>query len=200
MKEVPRGALSKGISNQELFVWALFLLGGADRDVDVEDIYLKCFEVAPLRLSWRTRSDLPDYKKTSKALQSVEANSDFILRPHRYARRLSPRGIEWISENETRLRRQYSDELVPPPLTNQYVQQARRIRTHQAWAFFKADQMEGALTAIASALECSPASPDSIWQGRLAELSRISEVLNDEDMSNFRAYAEKVYRNSRSGS
>ena len=37
-------------SNSELFVWALYLLGGAERDVDVEEIYLKCFEIAPARL------------------------------------------------------------------------------------------------------------------------------------------------------
>ena len=43
--------------------------------MDVEEIYLKCFEIAPARLGWRTRPEIPDYKKISKALQSVEAKT-----------------------------------------------------------------------------------------------------------------------------
>lgn len=54
-------------SNSELFVWALYLLGGAEHDVDVEDIYLKCFAIAPARLGWRTKPEIPDYKKNSKS-------------------------------------------------------------------------------------------------------------------------------------
>lgn len=62
-------------NNQDVFIWALYLLGGADRDVDVENIYLKSFELTPARLGWRTRPDPPDYKKTAKALQSIEATT-----------------------------------------------------------------------------------------------------------------------------
>lgn len=43
-------------SNSKLFVWALFLLDGAGKNVDVEDIYLKCFEVAPNDYFHRQRS------------------------------------------------------------------------------------------------------------------------------------------------
>ena len=63
-------------NNNDLLVWSLFLLGGAEKWVDVEDIYLKAFELGPARLSWRTRADIPDYKKVSKALQSVEAGGN----------------------------------------------------------------------------------------------------------------------------
>ena len=61
-------------NNQDVFVWALYLLGGADQDVDVEAIYLKCFELAPARLAWRTRPDLPDYKKISTSLTNETFN------------------------------------------------------------------------------------------------------------------------------
>jgi hypothetical protein len=190
--------IARGASNQELFLWALFLLGGADRDVDVEEIYLKCFEIAPSRLAWRTRPDLPDYKKTAKALQSVEAHTDYIYRPHRYARRLSPKGIAWIEQNESALRSTYSDAEVPPPLTNQYVQQARRLRHQAIWDYFLIKKYDDALNELATALQCSPASPDSVWQGRFTELSRISEILRDEQILEFKEYAETVYKASRS--
>ena len=184
---------SKSPSNQELFLWALFLLGGADRDVDVEEIYLKCFEIAPSRLAWRTRPDLPDYKKTAKALQSVEAQTKYIYRPHRYARRLSPDGIAWISTNEDMLRAIYSDSIVPPPLTNQYVQQARRLRLQPIWERFQSNSYEDSINLLASALECSPASPESVWRGRFTELLRIGDVLHDQEILDFEKYAEAIY-------
>jgi hypothetical protein len=56
-------------NNQDVFIWSLYQLGGADRSIEVEDIYLKAFDIAPARLGWRTRPDLPDYKKVAKALQ-----------------------------------------------------------------------------------------------------------------------------------
>ena len=70
---------SSEANNQDVFVWALYLLGGADKDVDVEEIYLKCFELAPARLGWRTHPEIADYKKTSKALQSIEATTHVEL-------------------------------------------------------------------------------------------------------------------------
>ncbi len=80
-------------NNQDVFVWALYLLGGADRGVDVEEIYLKCFELAPARLGWRTRPDLPDYKKASKALQSIEAKTH--IDGFKLQRSDSPESILW---------------------------------------------------------------------------------------------------------
>ena len=46
------------VANWEIFVWALAELGGAHRMVDVEAVFYRCFELAPLRFAWRTRADL----------------------------------------------------------------------------------------------------------------------------------------------
>jgi len=42
------------LANWELAVWALGLLDGATSFVDVEDVSLRAFELAPTRLAWRT--------------------------------------------------------------------------------------------------------------------------------------------------
>jgi len=73
LSDITVRAPSGNHNNDDLLVWALHLLGGAERWVDVEELYLKAFELAPARLSWRTRPDLPDYKKCAKALQAVES-------------------------------------------------------------------------------------------------------------------------------
>jgi hypothetical protein len=70
---------SDPVTNSDVFLWALYELGGADEFVDVEAAFFRAFELAPLRLSWRTRPDLPDLKKCSKALRDAENRKPRLL-------------------------------------------------------------------------------------------------------------------------
>ena len=104
----PRRAPASGVpNNQDVFVWALFQLGGAEHDVDVEAIFLRSFDLAPARLGWRTRPDLPDYKKAAKALQSVESKTHvgLVHRTSPYLRRLTTAGTVWVEQNRSILER-----------------------------------------------------------------------------------------------
>ena len=67
------------ITNTDVFLWALYELGGSDEFIDVEAAFYRAFELAPARLSWRTRSDLPDLKKCSKALRDAEGRKPALL-------------------------------------------------------------------------------------------------------------------------
>ena len=105
-KGAPRSAPpSEEPNNQDVFIWALYLLGGADLDIDVEAVYLKSFKLAPARLGWRTHPEIPDYKKTAKALQSVEASTHvgLVQRQGPYHRRLTAEGVRWVEANRAQL-------------------------------------------------------------------------------------------------
>jgi hypothetical protein len=97
-------------NNQDVFIWALFLLGGADKEIDVEEIYMKAFELAPARLGWRVYPETPDYKKTAKALQSVEASTHvgLVIKTNPLARKLSAAGVEWVERFRPLLENIYS--------------------------------------------------------------------------------------------
>ena len=180
-------------SNSELFVWALYLLGGAERDVDVEDIYLKCFEIAPARLGWRTKPEIPDYKKTAKALQSVEAETKFIHKSHQYARRLTLSGLTWINQNMDKLQSTYGFQKVKPAATNHFYQRSVFIKAHPIWRDFQKSNSVDVLHTLADSLECSPASPAQTWDGRFVELQTMANVLEDEELSEFLIFAKNVY-------
>ena len=182
-------------SNSELFVWALYLLGGAERDVDVEEIYLKCFEIAPARLGWRTKPQIPDYKKTSKALQSVEAETKFIFKTHRYARRLTSKGLQWVQKNSDKLQNTYGNQKVKPAATNQYLQKSNFIKNHPIWKEYLIQNTNDVLHTLADSLECSPASPKNIWDGRFIELETVCDVLEDDELRQFMSFAKKIYSN-----
>jgi hypothetical protein len=185
-------------NNQDVFVWALYLLGGADRDVDVEDIYLKCFELAPARLGWRTRPDLPDYKKTSKALQSIEATTHVGLlhRPHQYSRRLTFEGIKWVEQYLEILKKNYSHVAVQASKTNNVYERLRtEIRNSDAWTKYLINPDSVDISDAAAALRCSPASPQTTWLSRTTEIRRAADVLKDDEIMEFADFVQNKFVN-----
>lgn len=171
-------------NNQDVFLWALYLLGGANSEIDVEAIYLKAFELAPARLSWRTRSDLPDYKKTSKSLQSVESTTHpgLVHKTHALARKLTSDGSAWVELYRQIFELVYGGKPVAPSRNS--ASEATRAAFKSSAAF--EELIAGRNTdriAIADALGCSPASPSPIWLSRIEQLERTASVLEDAQMS-----------------
>jgi hypothetical protein len=187
-------------NNQDVFVWALYLLGGADKDVDVEEIYLKCFELAPARLGWRTHPEIPDYKKTSKALQSIEATTHVGLlhRPHKYSRRLTLEGIKWVEAYKEILEKNYSKAIVlASKTTNQHERKRHELKKSDAWAKFLMDPSTVEISDAAAALQCSAASPISVWSGRVNDLRRTGDLLSDESILTFADFVEAQFISGR---
>ena len=179
---------SVGPNNQDVFLWALYLLGGSDMDVDVEEIYLKCFELAPARLGWRTHPDIPDYKKAAKALQSVEASTHvgLVHKPHKFSRRLTVAGVRWVESYKEILEENYSHKPVMASKTsNNYERIRQEILKSHAWLTFKELNEIQDVADAAAALQCSPASPQSTWRSRINNLKRASDVLKDNDLLEF---------------
>ena len=189
---------SDSANNQDVFLWALYVLGGADRDVDVEDIYLKCFEMAPARLGWRTQPHIPDYKKTSKALQSVEATTHvgLIHRPHQYSRRLTIEGIDWTEAYKGILERVYSKQAVAASTnTNMYERTRQAIKESSSWRVFESDPTQLDVADIAALLRCTATSPQETWKSRILDVKRAAEVLKDDALAEFaRAIELKVIK------
>lgn len=174
-------------NNQDVFIWALYLLGGSDRDIDVEDVYMKSFELAPARLGWRTRPEIPDYKKTAKALQSVEASTHvgLVQRQGPYSRRLTADGVRWVEAHRRQLEATYSGaEVVRAASTSEHERLRRRLRMSPAFqSSVAASEID--LFDAADALECSAASPAAVWRVRIEEVRRAADVTQDRDLSAF---------------
>lgn len=160
-------------TNSDVLLWALFELGGADAFVDVEEVFLRAFELAPMRLSWRTRDDIPDLKKCSKALREIETKKPGLLvKQGSYLRRLTVDGQQWIEDNLDRLAEALgSDRIVQPPrarFSSRLVSEAARSEVFEQWStqHVLADQK----WRFAELLRCAPDSSRSIWRSRLETL------------------------------
>ena len=164
-------------NNQDVFVWALYLLGGADKDVGVEDVCLKCFEIAPARFSWRTHPELPDGVKGLKALSVAENKTHvgLILRPNKFNCRLTLEGIKWVEAYRAILEKIYSKGIVQASkTTNQHERRRHELKKSDAWAKFLIDPKTVEISDAAAALQCSAASPMSVWSGRVNDLRRFT--------------------------
>ena len=166
-------APSTNPNNAELLIWCLFLLGGADKFVDVEDLFLKTFELAPARLSWRTRPEIPDYKKCAKALQEIEdpkrsTFAAFMTKNGVYQRKLSMAGSEWCEAYSSHFAKLYSQGNVPSAVTQDDGKIIRTIESSTTYTnFLKNPLSELPLYEIADLFRCMPDADMAVWASRL---------------------------------
>lgn len=161
------------VTNSDVFLWALYELGGADDFVDVEDVFFKAFDLAPLRLSWRTRADLPDLKKCSKALRDAEGREPpLLVKKGAEMRRLTVEGQQWIERNFSRLAEALGgDGPVRAPQTrvpSRLVSQALHGQVFKMWA--EAGVITEEKWKVAEMLRCSPDSSRTVFRDRLETL------------------------------
>jgi hypothetical protein len=177
------------IANWEIFVWSLSQLGGKTTFVDVEVAFISCFDLAPNRFSWRTREDLPDYKKCSKALQEAEARRPRLLLKTRdgLKRQLTVEGQHWVSAHEPRMvAALHSGKTVAEPTSRP---RARMLADVERSAMFEKWSGEGELPSekwqVAELLRCSPDSDWRIWRDRLEILRAGANGANRERLLRF---------------
>ena len=184
-------------NNNDLLVWSLFLLDGAEKWVDVENIYLKAFELGPARLSWRTRADIPDYKKVSKALQSVEASGNrwhqLLEKRGPHERKLSLAGQDWCQKYNDQLTNLYSGSTVvrsaPTQLAGRRVRDIESSDLFQRWCLDRTiDLPEHELAVV---FRCLPGSARSTWIVRFDETMVDSQRNGNTDVADFVNTARK---------
>ena len=179
---------SEPVTNSDVFIWALFELGGADDFVDVEHVFLRSFDLAPQRLSWRTRPDLPDLKKCSKGMRDAEKRSPTLfVKKGTDLRRLSAEGQKWIEENFDRLADSLGkSRIVQPPKgrnATRLLSSLARSDLFESW--MRTRSVEGEKWQFAELFRCSPDSSRSIWSNRLETLRSAAYAAGRHDLLDF---------------
>lgn len=74
------------LSNVDITVCVLYLLGGVERLVDEEDIAMKCYELFPIKFSWEKYPEYPDSAPARFGLGDAakEKNGQLVKRHTRY--------------------------------------------------------------------------------------------------------------------
>ena len=85
------------VDNPDIIPFAIYQLGGIGEYIDVEDMFVYCYKLAPERFGWR-KHPFPNYKSLSKALRDFEGKhpKHLIKTPDGLSRQLSAEGLEWL--------------------------------------------------------------------------------------------------------
>lgn len=172
-KEVGPSTPSAQHNNGDLLLWALYTVGGAERWVDVEEIYLAAFRLAPARLAWRTRPDLPNYKICARGLQDLEN-----AREPRYGgllekrgplhRKLTLAGVTWCETHSTALASLYGGSIVPSAAPQDDARRLRSVTRSDAFGVWSATNvLSTPIWELAELFRCLPDSSRAIWHSRL---------------------------------
>lgn len=185
------------VANWEIFLWALSSLGGSTTFVEVEDVFLECFKLAPKRFSWRTKPDIPDYKKCSKALRDAEDRKPRLLVKTRvpYSRQLTVEGQRWIKAESKRLGQTLSGkQIVKEPATRPNARLLAGIEKSDSFsAWMEKRELPPEKWRIAELFHCSPDSASDLWSSRLEVLRGHAFAAGNEEVLHFLEAIEKQH-------
>ena len=180
------------ITNTDLFLLALYRLGGAGKYVDVEHVFMEMWRLAPSRFSWR-KYQQPNYKSMSQTIADIShrGQADLLL-GDAYSRQLSAKGVEWAESRLPQLERIASGEETARPerRPSQRVvtelSKARLVRAFLGEGVREIDRDE-----VARLLRCAPDAPRDVWRERLETLRSASRDAGRGELLEFLEFLEK---------
>jgi hypothetical protein len=175
------------VDNPDLIPYALYLLGGVGEFIDVEDVFVKCHELAPERFSWRSKP-LPNYKSLSKALRDFEGKHPTLLlkTADGLRRQLSAEGVEWLKVNQTEIEVTIGAPGTNPPTRRPGQRLLNELADQEAVREFAAGgRPEFKKFQVADLLVCSPDSPPSVFRERLETYRSAAEEGGRPDLLAF---------------
>jgi hypothetical protein len=177
------------LANWEIFIVALSRVGGNREMTDVETAFVEAHKLAPDRFAWRTKRDLPEYKKLSKALRDADANGQQLMTgtSDGHKRQLTAQGLTWIENNQHRLKG-LGDTRFSPGLAKSSFGAGLLARVSKAPEFLawkKREQPPLPKWRLAEIFKCSPDSPVETWQSRLEQTGAAAHAAGMRDVLEF---------------
>jgi len=110
------------LTDKDIAVYALYILGGWRKRIHTEDIALRCYQLAPSKFSWVKYPEYPDIAPTRFALEAAKkAENGALVKGESERKRiaqsiggwiLTEGGVQWIKLNKPRIE-QYLGKHIP---------------------------------------------------------------------------------------
>ena len=184
------------ISDRDIALYTLHLLGGWQKRIHTEDIALKCYQLAPSRFSWVKYPQYPDPSPARFALEDAKQPINGALVKGGSERRrttrtaggwmLTSNGIQWIHVNKDRIEK-YLGQHIP---TGDRVPADRKLnQLFRSMAFKKfmdhGDHAEISHAEFAESLVCTVNTRPEVINDRLEQFYSIGEELGKQEVKNY---------------
>ena len=189
--------LTDNVRQYEVAVLAVYLLGGASRSIDTEDVAVKCHEIAPEVFSWQKHKDQINLELVRVSLSDAKKKQKGALLSGsgREGWRLSSRGLDWVRDREKRGLGFVTRDIRHAPSKAGSIDSVRRERERQrllstdAWQAWKAAE---AITAKAAqqVFRIDEYTTDRMAAIKVARLRAMFDA--DDDLSRFLGTASQT--------
>jgi len=197
------------LSNVDIVVYALYILGGWHERIHTEDIALKCFELAPSRFSWVKYPNYPDnhtaYLSLGDAKKQrygslVEGESERKKgketkgKPRFGGWKLTVKGVEWLEKNKTRI----ESTLGKRATIGNRLEADRKLRElidSKGFRKFLRNQEKADIShaEFAESLVCTVNTPPETLKERLDQLESTAEILKKDEVKQYIHYCREKF-------
>src|SRR3972149_7304553 len=184
------------LSDKDIVLYALYLLGGWQKRVHTEDIALKCYQVAPSKFSWVKYPEDPDLAPARFALEAAKKPKYGALVKGESERKrtvksvggwiLTAEGIKWIKVNKPRIEqylgehRSIGDRLAAD-------RKLKELLKSVAFKKFReyGEEAEISHAEFAESIVCTVNTRAEGLNARLEQLYSVAEELKKEEVKNY---------------
>ena len=182
----PRAVVSAG-TQVDFALIALLEAGGADQFVDIEDIAVAAFTLAPHLFCWRKYPQYPSAEATRQALRDVERRHGQLLvrGPGGRTRRFNAEGLRRATEARAALM-QLPEGRGPEVLRRPATRDLSRMEGHPAVTKWRSRGIEAVNRYdLADLLMCSPSADLNVFKDRLSSATAAAAQWGRDDLGRF---------------
>lgn len=179
------------LSDKDIVLYALYLLGGWQKRIHTEDIALKCYEIAPSKFSWVKYPQYPDLATVRYALEKcgslVKGESERKRTVKSIGgRMLTDKGIQWIKSNKGRIER-YLGKRLPTGTRLPAERKLKELLKSEAFKKFseQGEQAEITHAEFAESLICTVNTRPEVLSDRIDQLYSIAEKFEEEEIKHY---------------
>ena len=204
MKSEMAQGKAEALTDKDIVLYAVYLLGGWQKRVHTEDVALKCYKIASSKFSWVKYPQYPDLAPARFALETAKkAKYGELVKGESERKRtlesiggwmLTANGIQWIRTNRSRIEqclrkhRPVGDRLSGD-------RKLRELLRSRAFKKFR-DQGEQAQISDAEFVEslvCTVNTRGDVLTDRLEQLYSMAEELRREEVKNYVNFCRKRF-------
>lgn len=191
-----------GISNVDIAVFALYLLGGVGRKVHLEEIAVKCHEMAAGRFAFELQKykHYPDNRAVFYALADARKEEYGALVEGFGSRakggekfQITERGVKWVKANEDRIARALKIRSLTE--SKRTVERIRRtVKDDVVFRKYRSDGVERlSVYDFADFLGCSLETSHSAVRKKFADMKAKAALADDAEIFAFLRACEKQF-------
>jgi hypothetical protein len=192
------------LSNRDIVLYALHLLGGWQKRIHTEDIALKCYEISRSKFSWTKYPEYPDREAARFSLEEAKKPENGVLVEGGSERKktidnvggwmLTSNGIQWIKANRKRIEK-YLGKQTP---SGDRLPADRKMKELVGSPAFKkftehGEKAEISHAEFAESLVCTVNTRSKVLKDRLQQLYSIAEELEKQEVKKYVDFCRKRF-------